>query len=234
VGQTNKIRPFSSYKAYNRAIVRLDAKFEHKYPVIRLPRPPKGYKRIWETAWAEYDKERQELQSRLPLEDDPDFPDEPMPISPYEIEVTPEHPYGTRYKRDHDGKAYLKDRTKEMFDFYENNHPWAVVYRPSRSGGNPLCKTCKKMSVYRKGDPEEPPIPNSLWDNEIVTFQKFKYRDYCSDECKREAHNKRRLKEKEKRMCPYCHAEYTGRGKTCSKSACRKQAFRKMKKDHYD
>lgn len=239
MGQTNKERPFSSYKAYERAISRLDAKFERKYPVIRLLRPPKGYKRIWEKARVEYDIESEKLKSRLPtvpiigdfskyvetqqriqkkfpglLDGVPSDNDDTVPISPLEIDTRdPNAPIGT------------------LLDYYEKIHPSALVYRPSRSGINPICKTCKKMSVYRKGDPEKPLMPDFLWGREIVTFQKFKYRNYCSDECKREAHNKLRRKVKEKRICPICHVEYEGRGKTCKKSACRKQVFREMKKE---
>lgn len=221
MGQTKIKRPFSSYKAYERAINRLDDKYERNYPVIRLPRSPKGYKKIWDKAWAEYDQEFELLKSRLPIVQDSDFPDEPVTVSPYEILIEPEHPFGTLYQ---------KDLTTNQLDFMENDHPWSVVHRSSRSGVNPICKTCKKMSVYRNGDPEKPLMKDFLWGNEVVTFKKFKYRDYCSDECKRKAHNKRRRKEKEKRICPYCHAKYEGRGKTCKKPACRKQAYRKMKK----
>jgi hypothetical protein len=55
---------------------------------------------------------------------------------------------------------------------------------------------------------------------------KFKYRDYCSDECKKKSRNKRRRKLKSSRVCPYCKKEYEGYGRTCQKSWCKKRAYR--------
>lgn len=87
------------------------------------------------------------------------------------------------------------------------------------------CLSCGKYEFYRSMYPQS--VIDFLEIRDPSYNVKFKYRDYCSDECKRKSHNLRRRKFKSIRQCPYCKEEYEGYGRTCGKHRCKKRAYRK-------
>lgn len=91
------------------------------------------------------------------------------------------------------------------------------------------CKTCGIVSNYNAK------LPKSVFDfllNRDESFFKFKYRDYCSEDCKNKSRNEGRKQEKITLICPICKKEYQTRSvkpaATCKKSACQRANYRKM------
>jgi len=87
------------------------------------------------------------------------------------------------------------------------------------------CQTCNNYKLDRSKYSQS--VIDFLEKRDPSFIKKFKYRNFCSDECKKKARNQSRRKLKSIKICPYCKEEYEGYGRTCKKSWCKKRAYRK-------
>lgn len=200
------IGPFRDSKQYYREYKKLWHKITQKYPVFLLPWPPNRYQeKIWKKALREFEVGEEEIKKRLSQ----DLEKQPIDLEESDqIKIM--------------GIILSKEQINAL------NHPWIVIHQKGKSGK--ICKGCGKFSLYNPDDPPYVRRIDIMWGEGMITFRKFKYRDYCSDECKKKARNERRRKIKPIKTCLYCHSQYEGRARTCHKYACQKQAFRDSKK----